>query len=242
MFLLTIDFVVYLGRNVLKIISWNCRGKFREKYPLLERLDADIFVIQECENPEKYKQQFNNFYSNYVWYGEHDNRGLGIFAKPTIKMTLNNWKTYCLRHFVSVNINNSFDLLGVWASPPYIEEYYIYQSINISQYDLNTIIIGDFNSNSIWDKKHGKRNHSAVVAQLKDIGLVSAYHHLHNENHGHEMQHTFYLYTHKDKCYHIDYCFLNPARIKNFNILDSNYWLQYSDHLPIQIVINDRIE
>lgn len=40
----------------MKIISWNCRGKFREKYAVLEKMDADIYVIQECENPEKYKK------------------------------------------------------------------------------------------------------------------------------------------------------------------------------------------
>lgn len=221
----------------MKIISWNCRGKFREKFKHILQTDADIYVIQECENPKKYPNHFSDFHSNYIWYGESDSKGLGIFAKSDIKIENNNWQNHCLRHFLSVRINDDFDLLGVWACKPYIEEYCIYQSIHIDKYNSDTVIIGDFNSNAIWDKDHGKRNHSFAVAQLADIGLQSAYHHTNNEKHGEESNNTFYLYGHKDKNYHIDYCFLNPKRLKSFSILSQEQWLDYSDHLPIQVLI-----
>ena len=110
----------------MKIISWNCRGKFREKYKYILQTDADVYVIQECENPKKYPKQFAEFYSNYIWYGESESKGLGVFAKPNILIENNNWQNHCLRHFVSVKINNSFNLLGVWACKPYIEEYCLY--------------------------------------------------------------------------------------------------------------------
>mgnify|MGYP002568374913 CR=1 FL=1 len=221
----------------MKIISWNCCGKFREKHSIIQKQDADIYVIQECENPEKYKKHFIGFLTDYVWCGEKDSKGLGIFVKPNVKMEANSWPVYCLRHFISVKINDCIDLLGVWASPPYIEEYYIYQSINIDNYGENTVIIGDFNSNAIWDKDHGKRNHSAVVAELKTKNIVSAYHYVTGEQEGQETQSTFYLYKHRDKKYHIDYCFLNPSHIEDFQILGSEEWLQYSDHMPIQVII-----
>ncbi len=223
----------------MKIISWNCRGKFREKFKHIMDEDADIFVIQECENPKKYKNHFSEFYQNYVWYGETENKGLCVFAKPHISLKQNSWDTYCLRHFISVNVNQSFDLLAVWACKPYIEEYCIYQSININKYNSKTVIIGDFNSNAIWDKDHGKRNHSVVVNQLAEIGLHSAYHYSTQEKHGEEKQHTFYLYKHLDKKYHIDYCFLNTDLLTDFQILPIKKWLSISDHLPIKVSIKN---
>ena len=221
----------------MKIISWNCCGKFREKFSFIQTLDADVYVIQECENPEKYKKQFEGFFSNYCWFGEKDSKGLAIFAKNDIVMERNDWPVYCLRHFVSVKLNGLIDLIGVWASPPYIEEYYIYQSINIDKYGDRTLIIGDFNSNVKWDKDHGKRNHSTVVKELKEKNIVSAYHYVTGEKEGAETKSTFYLYRHDDKKYHIDYCFLNPTYIKKFEILESEKWLEHSDHMPIQIII-----
>ena len=221
----------------MKIVSWNCCGKFREKFSCIQHLNADIYVIQECENPEKYPSEFSAFYSNYIWLGENNNKGLGIFAKDSVKMAPNDWPSFCLRHFISLNINNCFDLVGVWACRPYIEEYYIYQHINIEHYNDKTVIIGDFNSNPIWDKNHGSRNHSAVVQMLNDIGIVSAYHHATGECAGAETQSTFYLYRHPDKKYHIDYCFLNPSRIKDFRVLDDPRWLSHSDHMPLEITI-----
>ena len=222
----------------MKIVSWNCRGRFRDKYPAIQALDADIYVIQECENPEKYKRNFEGFFMDYIWYGEKDSKGLAIFVSPEIKYQMNDWPVYCLRHFLSLRINDTFNLLGVWAGPPYIEEYCIYQAINIDRYDEKTIIIGDFNSNAIWDKQHGMRNHSVVVDQLKNKGLVSAYHHTSGEKHGEESQNTFCLYKNPGKKYHIDYCFLNPERIADFKILNENVWLELSDHYPIQIEVS----
>ena len=80
-----------------------------------------------------------------------------------IQVKRNEWPVYCLFHFLSVNINNTFDILGVWTCKPYIDEYYIYQSINMGKFNERTVIIGDFNSNAIWDKKHDIRSHRKVV-------------------------------------------------------------------------------
>ena len=37
----------------MKIISWNANCKFREKYKDIAKLEADIYVIQECENDNR---------------------------------------------------------------------------------------------------------------------------------------------------------------------------------------------
>lgn len=50
----------------MRIISWNANGKFREKFPFILNEDADIYVIQECENPEiSNSDEYIEFASNY---------------------------------------------------------------------------------------------------------------------------------------------------------------------------------
>lgn len=218
----------------MKIVSWNCNGKFREKFQAIIDVNADIYVIQECENPaESNSLEYKNFAQNYLWTGENKNKGLGVFARKGIQLTENKWSKYCLRNFLSIKVNNCFDLVAVWACKPYIEEYYIYQNINISNYNENIIIIGDFNSNSIWDAKRDVRTHSAIVKQLNDIGLCSAYHYISGEAQGKESIPTFYLYRHLNKGYHIDHCFTRANNIKSYGILHNVDWLEKSDHMPI---------
>ncbi len=48
-------FITHNEVKEMKILSWKCNGKFREKYPqIIEEsdtyIDADIYVICECED------------------------------------------------------------------------------------------------------------------------------------------------------------------------------------------------
>lgn len=217
----------------MKIISWNCNGKFREKQNVLFKCNADIYVVQECENPTKYSRGSDDLCSNYIWCGLNDNKGLGVFAKDNITIKDNCWQNYGLRHFLSVKVNDIFDLLCVWASPPYIEEYFVYQQIHRSKYTDSMVIMGDFNSNSIWDKDHKERNHSEVIRQLNEIGLVSAYHFVTGEQQGKETTGTFFFHRDSTRPYHIDYCFAKSDNIKSFYAMSKEKWLTYSDHVPI---------
>ena len=63
----------------MRVVSWNCNGAFRKKYKSIQAFDADIYVIQECEDPLAAKDSgYNEFAQNYLWTGQK-NRGLGIF-------------------------------------------------------------------------------------------------------------------------------------------------------------------
>lgn len=223
----------------MRIVSWNCNGRFREKFRDIEKLNADIYIIQECEDPRQSKKaDYCHFARNSVWTGRNKNKGIGIFADEGVQIINNNWNSYHLENFISVNVDGKFDLLGVWACNMHIEEYYIYQCIHIDKYNDSTIVIGDFNSNKIWDRKHGDRDHSATVKALEEVGLVSAYHSFYNENQGEETQKTFYLYRHADRGYHIDYCFVRKDRINGYKVLTSEDWLPLSDHVPIILDID----
>ena len=91
----------------MKIVSWNCNGAFRKKYSILfEKIPADIYVIQECENPEKIsnnkdKEFLTSF--NYRWIGENKNKGLAVFSKISIDFEEQN--SYYLRYFIPFKVN-----------------------------------------------------------------------------------------------------------------------------------------
>jgi exonuclease III len=228
----------------MRIISWNCQGAFRNKYNILAEYNADIYVIQECEDPRLHDASgYSQFAANHYWAGTLKYKGLGVFAKPGIALEKLPWDNHLLRQFMPIRVNNRFTLLALWACAPYIEEYAIYQDIHIDKYNRDMIIIGDTNSNKSFDDKNNlrlaeRRSHISVIENLSQIGLCSAYHTTTKEMQGEESIATFYLHRNKDKPYHIDHCFIEESRIIAYRVLNANdeerdFWLTYSDHIPL---------
>ena len=230
----------------MKIINWNCNGAFRKKFSLLEQFDADIIVIQECEDPKRSNDKnYKEWSKNFIWTGDNKNKGLGIFCKESIKITGNNWETNDLKYFISATINDEFNLIGLWnhhANSPtfgYIGQFWKYLQINKPLLS-KSIIIGDFNSNKIWDKWDRWWNHSDVVRELEEINIRSLYHKYFSDEQGQETTPTFYLQKNILKPYHIDYAFADKktfSSIKNLAIGTTEEWLQWSDHMPLFIEV-----
>lgn len=235
----------------MKIITWNCNGAFRKKYESLIDINADLLVIQECENPEETKDsKYIEWANNYLWIGDTKNKGLGIFAKESIDLKLLDWsdiyKEHKVKHFLPCLVNGEFELLAVWThqnkSPNfgYIGQFWKYLQINKANFN-NSIITGDFNSNVIWDEWDRWWNHSDVVGELEEMGIHSLYHKFTNEQQGKESQSTFYLHRNILKPYHIDYCFASTKLLNNLsNIVVEPYekWKHMSDHSPIITTFN----
>lgn len=235
----------------MRIVSWNCNGALRKKYHLLDQIRADIYVIQECENPATSNDHdYQSWSDNYLWTGTSKNKGIGVFAREGIKLNLIDWSNsyqgHEVRNFLSCRVNDSFDLLAVWLhqnnSPNfgYIGQFWKYLQINKEKM-TNTIIAGDFNSNVRWDQWDRWWNHSDVVRELNEIGIVSLYHRYFNEIQGRESKPTFYLHRSLVKPYHIDYCFA-PKRMadKLTSLLVETFddWIQVSDHVPMVITFD----
>jgi len=230
----------------MQIVTWNCNGALRKKFQLLKELEADIYVIQECENPKLTKSDsYKKWASNHIWIGDNKNKGVGIFAKPNILLEHLNWSNqfedHYVNYFLPCKINNQFVLLGVWAhrnnSPNfgYIGQFWKYLKINKDKFN-NIVIAGDFNSNKIWDQWDRWWNHSDVLKTLKSMNIISAYHEYFQEEQGQETRPTFFLQRNFQKDYHIDYIFLSQqlySSLKSLDIGKRNKWIEISDHLPL---------
>ena len=227
----------------MRILTWNCNGAFRKKFHLLERFEADVFVIQECEDPSHIKGGYVDRSNNYLWVGKNKNKGLGIFSKLEFPLKELGWENDNLELFLTCQVDQELNLLAVWTKQPtsqefaYIGQFWKYLQLHQAKIAMGDMIIcGDFNSNKIWDKKGRLWNHTNVVQELEDIVLVSLYHALKKEAQGHESKPTFYLQRNISKTYHIDYAFI-PSSLytqnSNIEVGEHEEWLHYSDHMPI---------
>lgn len=225
----------------MRVVSWNCNGALRKKSHLLDSMDADIFVIQECEDPEKIGGAYRDWAFNYLWCGNNKNRGLGIFARREIDLTALNWPCGEFQLFLPCRVNDSFNLLAVWTKSArnlgYIGQFWSYLQINKEIIASAPVCIcGDFNSNIIWDKKSRHWNHSDVVRELEEISISSLYHRHTKELQGTEKNPTLFMYRNAQKAYHIDYAFVSSSLMGLENSIDigrPEIWLKYSDHMPI---------
>ena len=225
---------------------------FRKKADYILTYKPDIAIIPECECIEKLKFNPNTPKpTDMLWFGENENKGLGIFSYSNFRFKRRRYHNPELKMIIPVSVTGGridFTLYAVWANNPgdpdgqYVEQ--VWKAIN--QYDKKlkkkqTLLIGDFNSNTIWDRKRRVGNHSTVVKRLEERGIHSCYHLHHNQVQGKEQHPTFYLYKHKDKPYHIDYCFASADmadKIESVEIGEHDFWMKYSDHMPVIITFN----
>jgi exodeoxyribonuclease III len=226
---------------------------FRKKMDVILAYKPDILVVPECEHISKLKFGIDAIKpSDMLWFGENQNKGLGIFAYGNFKFKLRRNHKPELKLIIPVSVTNGgfdFSLFAIWANNPadpdgqYVEQ--VWKAIkHYNKYlrKKRTILIGDFNSNTIWDRKYREGNHSNVVKKLQRKGIVSSYHLHHKQAQGKEEHPTFYLYKHKDKPYHLDYCFVSndiAEKIETVEIGEYEHWMKYSDHVPVSMVFRN---
>jgi exonuclease III len=233
----------------MKIVTWNCNGAFRKKCQAIEKLGADLYVIQECENPEHVKGEYQSWARSYFWHGENKHKGLCVFAHSELEMQRLDWQDNSLQSFLPVRINNQFNLVAVWtkqANSPtfrYIGQLWKYLQLHKEQMAAApTVLCGDLNSNKIWDVWDRWWNHSDVVRELSVAKMKSLYHLATGEEQGAEAVPTFFLHRNLKKPYHIDFAFaseslFNPQR-NSVVVGNHKQWLELSDHVPVEFTIS----
>ena len=230
----------------MKIISWNCNMAFRKKYTAILKLKPDLLFLQECEHLDKILPLLSEYkIKDYDWFGENKHKGTAIINFSEFALKRKQIHNLTFRYIVPYRLEtpNPIDFFSIWAmdnksnrSKSYIGQ--IWQALNYYEFskDFHSVLIGDFNSNAIWDNERKKVNHTNVVEYLKNKTIVSLYHQINEEESGKETSPTWYMYKHRDKQYHLDYCFASISLIRKgttIEIGDYDEWIEFSDHMPI---------
>ena len=227
---------------------------FRKKAECILLYKPDILIVPECEHPDKLlfpgtapKPK------DILWFGKNKHKGLAVFSYNNYQLKVLDNHNEQLQMIIPIAVTGkqfNFNLFAVWANNPSDKEGQYVEQVwkAIHHYDAlltntNTMLIGDFNSNTIWDRKYRAGNHSNVVKLLEEKGIFSSYHLYFKQLQGTEKHPTLYIYRHKDKPYHIDYCFIwedLAKRLRKVEVGKYDSWAKYSDHVPIIITINDK--
>jgi exodeoxyribonuclease-3 len=225
---------------------------FRKKAGFILKHKPDILVVPECEHPDKLQfSRKRHIPKDILWFGSNQHKGLGIFSYGDHRLRLLDTHNTDLKMILPVAVTGGqidFTLFAVWANNPedpdgqYVEQVWkALEHYDGLINDTRTILIGDFNSNTIWDRPRRVGNHSHVVSRLAEKGIVSCYHQHHQQEQGKEKHPTLYLYRHKDKPYHLDYCFASAdlaEKIKLVEVGKHAYWTKHSDHVPVIITFD----
>lgn len=236
----------------MRLITWNCQGAYRIKADLILAHHPDILVVQECEHPDKYV--YSPTYKrpdSQSWYGDSRHKGICIHSFNDYKVELMQHFNPKFRYILPFRVTGhgqTFTLFAIWAmsnKENYDARYIGQVWLAIDYYaDLlkdSTILIGDFNSNKIWDYKKRVGDHSDVVKKLADNNIHSIYHRHFEIEQGKEKHPTFFLQRNLNKPYHIDYCFASGNildKVQNVEIGVFENWIAYSDHTPLTVDIN----
>jgi len=222
---------------------------FRKKVDLLLRYRPDLLVIPECEHTDKII--FSAPPTSAVWYGDNQHKGLGVFSFGKYRLALLSSHEPSFKIILPIAVSGGeidFTLFAIWANNPQDKGYQyigqIWKAIHHYEHLIKperTILIGDFNSNSIWDKPKRVGNHTHLVDKLSSKQIKSVYHHYFEQDHGAEHHPTFNLYKNVEKPYHLDYCFVSEdiiQKLTNMEIGTYDEWRKHSDHLPLIIDFN----
>ena len=225
---------------------------FRKKADFILKLQPDILIVPECEHPDKLK--FNKespIPTDVFWYGTNLNKGLGIFSYSNYKFKLLDIHNPNFKNILPLSVTGGqldFTLFAIWVNNPHDKDgnyiTQVWKAINYYDHllsDSGTILVGDFNSNTVWDKGYREGNHSAVVKKLETKGIFSAYHKFYGYQQGKEEHPTLFMYRHRDKPYHIDYCFASNDFIEKLTNVEVGLyedWTHCSDHKPLSVTFD----
>ncbi len=237
----------------MKIVAWNAGMAFRKKIDKILPLKADILIISECEQPEKWGQidKEKGIYK-FLWEGDNPNKGIGIITfDKRYKIEIHPEYDKSFRYIVPIKVsadNQEFIMFAVLSQKgekrysSYIGQIYLALEKYASLLKEPCIIVGDWNSNKVFDYIKRVKTHSEVIGFLEAFGIKSAYHQFFEEEQGEELKATHYFRKEKVRPFHIDCLFASDIflnKLESIEIGSYEEWIEFSDHMPLSAEFND---
>lgn len=227
---------------MVRIVSWNCGGGFRKKASEILELEPDFLVIQEITEGDA--QGVDARFMR--WVGAPGLKGMAVFSFADHPWAIDDADLSDLWWFIPVRWNG-LSILAAWACRMTNSRRYVRAMHEVlDRYSgfldpTSSIVIGDLNSSTVFDKKHSRLSHTHLVERLGAAGLSSAYHHQSGELHGAESEPTFFLYRHEHRAYHLDYAFVSNPLLERSRVTLGPFvhWSQFSDHVPLILDLSD---
>jgi hypothetical protein len=225
----------------MKIVSWNSSGALGKKNRLdqLLRLNPDIAVIPECSSSDMKLLKESGMSGHCV---EITSEGLGVFVGKGWKVEPLD-KDENFRGVAPFRVSGPvpFTLLATWAADsfgPYVKQLNNALTKYLNEIKPGKVVVaGDFDTTGAG-KRQVRINHFTLVNLLRERGLESSYHAVHDESHGKESRCTYHHRPTGNTLYHIDYIFIPKTwleHISEFSIGPHAFWKEFSDHRPVGV-------
>ena len=131
----------------MRLVTWNaCKGQFNRKAPLLDRLDADIAVVQEIASPGEDT-------AHTLWFGDNIRQGIAVVAREPFRLRHLPQQVGTPKYLIPVAVEGpiSFVLFAVWTQSENRSTRYVRAaSTAIDMYaptfrENRVVLLGDFN-------------------------------------------------------------------------------------------------
>src|SRR5512147_2277805 len=140
---------------MVRLVAWNCcMGPLERKLTALGALAPDIAVLPECPHLPRLP-------GSTFWTGANPHKGLGVIARPPWRITRATRRRDLPRYIRPLRVSGpeSFLLWAVWACDNGTDRYVrgTHRAVDSFKRLLGSgpsVLLGDFNSNSIWDREH----------------------------------------------------------------------------------------
>jgi endonuclease/exonuclease/phosphatase family metal-dependent hydrolase len=216
---------------------------FRRKQSLIDLLQPDVLILQEVS-----RRDLESLDAPFChWVGANESKGLGVVVYRDDPCSITSPYQAELPWFIPFSVGE-VRILASWAcSISYRRQYVRLMHEAVDHYRAyltspTSMVIGDFNSNQIFDRKYRADNHSGLVDKLGTMGMISLYHRSTGEAHGNETVPTYYQYRRLTMPYHFDFAFATEglATCSSLAIGTAGRWLPMSDHMPLIIDLDEQ--